>query len=139
MVVTPLAVSAPWWNKLLRASVVPNEEGYLRVRKQQSQLGSDVEGELASSRSRSLAPSPPCGREAAFCGRPLSGGSPTDQAERARIHADLQAVGLALRPCPPPFFPPPLQCGFLLLLHYTVCLRHTACGSIWTSNGWLSL
>ena len=47
VVVTPLAVSAPWWNKLLRASVVPNEEGYLRVRKQQSQLGSDVEGELA--------------------------------------------------------------------------------------------
>ena len=98
MVVTPLPVSAPWWNKLLRASAVPNEEGHLRVRKQQSQLGSDVEGELASSRSRSLAPSPPCGREAAFRGRPLSGGSPIDQAERARIHADLQAVGQALRP-----------------------------------------
>ena len=107
VVVTPLAVSAPWWNKLLRASVVPNAEGYLRVRKQQSQLGSDVEGELAifavdfapvSSRSRSLAPSPPCDRAAAFRGRPLSGGSPADQAERARIHADLQAVGQALRP-----------------------------------------
>ena len=98
VVVTPLPVSAPWWNKLLRASAVPNEEGHLRVRKQQSQLGSDVEGELASSRSRSLAPSPPCGREAAFRGRPLSGGSPIDQAERARIHADLQAVGQALRP-----------------------------------------
>ena len=107
MVVTPLPVSAPWWNKLLRASAVPNEEGHLRVRKQQSQLGSDVEGELAifavdfapvSSRTRSSTPSPPCGREAAFRGRPLSGGSPADQAERARIHADLQAVGLALRP-----------------------------------------
>ena len=94
-------------NKLLRASVVPYEEGYPRVRKQQSQLGPDVEGELAifavdsapvSSRSRSSAPSPPCGREAAFRGRPLSGGSPIDQAERARIHADLQAVGQALRP-----------------------------------------
>ena len=47
VVVTPLAVSAPWWNKLLRASIVPNAEGYLRVRKQQSQLGSDIDGELA--------------------------------------------------------------------------------------------
>ena len=36
IVVTPLAVSAPYWNKLLRSSVVPNEEDYLRVRRQQS-------------------------------------------------------------------------------------------------------
>ena len=89
VVVTPLAVSAPWWNKLLRASVVRNDEGFLRIRKQQSQLGSDVEGELAifavdfapfSSRVRSTPPSSPCGCAAAFRGRPL-GGSTADQAE----------------------------------------------------------
>jgi hypothetical protein len=106
VVVTPLAVSAPWWNKLLRASVVRNDEGFLRIRKQQSQLGSDAEGELAifavdfatlSSRARSALPSPPCGCAAVFRGRP-PGGSPVDQAERARIHQELQAVGLALRP-----------------------------------------
>ena len=45
-------------NKLLRASVVPNEEGYLRVRKQQSQLGSDVEGELQTRPSSNYAASP---------------------------------------------------------------------------------
>ncbi len=33
IVVTPLAVSAPFWNKLLRSSVTPNEEGYIRVRR----------------------------------------------------------------------------------------------------------
>jgi hypothetical protein len=106
VVVTPLAVAAPWWNKLLRASVVRNDEGFLRIRKQQSQLGSDAEGELAifavdfatlSSRARSTLPSPPCGCAAVFRGRP-PGGSPVDQAERARIHQELQAVGLALRP-----------------------------------------
>jgi hypothetical protein len=32
VVVTPLAVSAPYWTKLLRASVVNNTDGYLRVR-----------------------------------------------------------------------------------------------------------
>ncbi len=106
VVVTPLAVSAPWWNKLLRASVVCNDEGFLRIRKQQSQLGSDAEGELAifavdfapfSSRVRPASPSPLCGGAVAFRGRP-PGGSSVDQAERARIHQELQALGLALRP-----------------------------------------
>ena len=106
VVVTPLSVAAPFWNKLLRASVVPNAEGYLRVRRQQSNLGSDVDGELAifavdfascSSRSRAVPCSPPCGHETDFRGR-CPTGSPADQAERARIHAELRAVGLALRP-----------------------------------------
>ena len=105
VVVTPLSVAAPFWNKLLRASVVPNAEGYLRIRRQPAQLDSDVAGELAifavdfapySTRTRAPPCSPPCGREGAFRGRCLAG-SPADQAERARIHAELQAVGLALR------------------------------------------
>ena len=105
LVVTPLAVSAPYWNKLLRASVVRNQEGYLRVRRQPFSAGADVEGELAifavdfaphTIRQRNLNPSPPCGREGEFRGRPLSG-SPLDQAERARIHAELSAVALDLR------------------------------------------
>jgi hypothetical protein len=40
---------------------------------------------------------PPCGRELAFRGRPPAG-SPADTAERARIHEELDRVGLALRP-----------------------------------------
>ena len=47
VVITPLSVAAPFWNKLLRASVVPNAEGYLRVRRQPARLDSDVAGELA--------------------------------------------------------------------------------------------
>jgi hypothetical protein len=106
IVVTPLSVAAPFWNKLLRASVVPNVDGYIRVRRQQPNLGSDFDGELAifavdfaphSSRTRTASCRPPCGREADFRGRCLAG-STADQAERARIHAELQAVGLALRP-----------------------------------------
>ena len=82
IVVTPLAVSAPYWNKLLRSSVVPNEEGYIRIRRQQSSLGSDVDGELAifavdfaehAVRTRPQATSPPCGSEHAYRGRPLLG------------------------------------------------------------------
>ena len=74
-------------NKLLRASVVPNAEGYLRVRRQPVRLDSDVAGELPifavdfapyATRSRASLCSPPCGREGV-------------------IHAKLQAVGLALR------------------------------------------
>ena len=34
VLVTPLSVSAPYWNKLLRSSVVPNAAGYYRVRRQ---------------------------------------------------------------------------------------------------------
>jgi hypothetical protein len=48
VVVTPLAVSAPYWTKLLRASVVSNTDGYLRVRRQQAASSdSDAAGELA--------------------------------------------------------------------------------------------
>ncbi len=48
VVVTPLAVSAPYWTKLLRASVVNNTDGYLRVRRQQAASSdSDAVGELA--------------------------------------------------------------------------------------------
>ena len=80
MVVTPLSVAAPFWNKLLRASIVPIAEGYLRVRRQ-------VTGKLAifavdftpySTRSRASPYSPPCGREDV-------------------IPAKLQTAGLALR------------------------------------------
>jgi hypothetical protein len=34
ILITPLSVAAPFWNKLLRAFVVPNPDGYIRVRKQ---------------------------------------------------------------------------------------------------------
>ena len=105
IVVAPLSVASPSWNKLLRASVIRNGEGYIRVRRQHPFPDADVAGELAlfavdfaatSSRTRLSPPMPPCGREACFRGRdPL--GSPYDQAERARIHAELAAVGLALR------------------------------------------
>ena len=106
VVITPLAVSAPYWSKLLRASVVSGPEGYVRLRKQQSALpDSDAAGELAlfavdfsAGQTRLRTPTaPPCGREAEFRGR-LPSGSLADQAERARIHAHLDAVGLALRP-----------------------------------------
>ena len=106
VVITPLAVSAPYWTKLLRASVIPGPEGYERLRKlQNAPPDSDAAGELAlfavdfaAGQTRLRTPSaPPCGREAEFRGRCPSG-SPADQAERARIHAHLDAVGLALRP-----------------------------------------
>jgi hypothetical protein len=108
ILVAPLAVSAPYWNKLLRASVVPNADGYVRVRRQQSTADSDVPGELAifavdfAPHSTRIHQSPlvdPCGREGAFRGRCPSG-SPADQAERARIRAELSAVTLGLRPRP---------------------------------------
>ena len=35
VVITPLAVPAPYWTKLLRASVIPGPAGYERLRKQQ--------------------------------------------------------------------------------------------------------
>jgi hypothetical protein len=105
VVVTPLAVSAPYWNKLLRASVVTNPDGYIRMRRQSAALGSDAPGQLAifavdfsphSTRRHAHCPAPPCGREGEFRGRCPSG-SPADQAERARIHADLAALALELR------------------------------------------
>jgi hypothetical protein len=105
VVVTPLSVSAPYWNKLLRASVVPNGAGYVRIRRQAADVDSDVRGELAlfavdftrySTRACLAHCLPPCGRELAFRGRPPAG-SPADTAERARIHEELDRVGLALR------------------------------------------
>ena len=105
ILVTPLSVTAPYWNKLLRASVLPAPDAFVRVRRQNYSLGSDTEGELAifavdftnrTSRHRSTPVSPPCGMEASFRGRPLSG-SLHDQAERARIRDALAAVGLAHR------------------------------------------
>ncbi len=39
VVVTPLAVSAPYWTKLLRASVISNTDGYLRIRRGLLRLG----------------------------------------------------------------------------------------------------
>jgi hypothetical protein len=105
IVVTPLSVAAPFWNKLLRASVVQNDAGYLRIRRQQSSADSDVAGELAvfavdfapyASRSPTTASPPGCGMEARFRGRSLLG-SPSDQAERARIRAEILSVGLSLR------------------------------------------
>jgi hypothetical protein len=107
IVVTPLAVSAPFWNKLLRSSVTPNEEGYIRVRRQHAPPGSDVHGELAifavdfapfSSRKRDSLCVPPCGKESLLRGRPLLG-SLADQAERSRIHAEIMKLGDTLRPC----------------------------------------
>jgi hypothetical protein len=105
VVVTPLAVSAPYWTKLLRASVVGNTDGYIRVRRQQAASSdSDAAGELAvfaldfspwSARSRTV-PDAPCGHEGRFRGRDPRG-SPLDIADRARIQADLVALGLAFR------------------------------------------
>ena len=105
LVVAPLSVASPSWNKLLRASVVCNGEGFIRARREHSFPGADVPGELAifavdfaahGSRQRTVVPTPPCGLEHHFRGRDPAG-SPHDQAERARIHAELAAVGLAHR------------------------------------------
>jgi hypothetical protein len=104
IVVTPLSVSAPFCNKLLRASVVPNGAGYVRFRRQTVDVDSDVRGELAlfavdftrySTRACLAQCLPSCGHEHAFRGRPPAG-SPADTAERARIHEELDRVGLRL-------------------------------------------
>ena len=109
IVVTPLSVAAPFWTKLLRASVVANADGYIRTRRQPAPLDSDVEGELAifavdfaphSTRHRLNPCAPPCGAAASFRGRsPL--GSADDQTERAHIHAEILALGTSLRPASP--------------------------------------
>jgi hypothetical protein len=71
-----------------------------------TQWPTDLPGQLAlfavdfannTCRSRAGSPAAPCGSEGAFRGRSLAG-SPSDMADRLRIHADLAAVGLALRP-----------------------------------------
>ena len=105
IVIAPLSVASPSWNKLLRASVLRDGEGYIRVRRQHAFPDADVAGELAifavdfaahSTRTRTSPASPSCGHDARFRGRDPCG-SPHDTAERARIHAELAAVGLALR------------------------------------------
>ncbi len=105
VVVTPLAVSAPYWSKLLRASVVNNEDGYLRVRRQPAAPpDSDAAGELAIfavdfsawSNRRRTQPYPPCGLEGMFRGR-YPRGSSLDHEDRLRIRAHLIQLGLALR------------------------------------------
>jgi hypothetical protein len=105
VVVTPLAVSAPYWTKLLRASVINNTDGYIRVRRQQAAPSdSDAAGELAifavnfspwSKRSRAP-PEPPCGLEGQFRGRDPRG-STLDHEDRTLIRAQLVQLGLALR------------------------------------------
>jgi hypothetical protein len=105
LVVAPLSVASPSWNKLLRASVLRDGVGYVRVRKQHSSPDADVAGELAifavdltanTTRLRSTPVAPPCGHDASFRGRDPAG-SPHDQEERSRIHAELAALGLSLR------------------------------------------
>ncbi len=107
ILVAPPSVSAPYWNKLLWASVVPNAAGYYRIRKEPAEVDSDVRGETAlsavdfslhSQRPCAARCSPLCGSEALFHERPPAG-SPADQAERARIHEELAAVGLTLWAC----------------------------------------
>ncbi len=103
---TPLAVSSPYWAKLLRASVVPNEDGYLRVRHQATAPpDSDAAGELAIfavdfspwRQNRPVDSScPPCGMESSFRGRNPRG-PPPDQEYCQRIRAHMVQLGLALR------------------------------------------
>ena len=73
ILVTPLAVSAPYWSKLLRASVVPNADVYIRIRRQAAAPpDSDAAGELTlfavdfspwCTRRPVDMSSPPCGME----------------------------------------------------------------------------
>jgi len=100
LVVVPLAVSAPYWARLLRASVSQDPKGYTIVRKlQQADPNTDAAGNLAifpvdfwgeKSRLRGDLCVPRCGFEAAFRGRPALG-SLQDQADRARILSELRS------------------------------------------------
>jgi hypothetical protein len=47
IVLAPLAVTAPYWHKLLRASIVPDPKGYHRVRSSFALKDSDLPGQLA--------------------------------------------------------------------------------------------
>ena len=107
LLVVPLAVTAPYWTKLLQASVLPNGAGYVRVRaKQNATRDSDsatalaifaVDFSLSSYRARLQHASPPCDQTSRFRGRPLLG-SLADQAERARIQQSLLELRSSLRP-----------------------------------------
>ena len=106
LLVVPLAVTAPYWNKLLQASVLSNAAGYVRLKPRQGAAGgSDASISLAvfavdfGSRQSRLRPSDlasPCARAAEFRGRPLLGGL-ADQAERSRIHSTLLELRSSLR------------------------------------------
>ena len=82
MVVTPLAVTAQYWNKLLRFSVLPHANGFLRIRARPLPSGNnDTDMDLAlfavnfsRAQTRRRSPSAPgCGQESLFRGRPLLG------------------------------------------------------------------
>ncbi len=115
IVVTPLAVSAPYWSKLLRSAIVRNKKGYIRLRSQQN-CPPGSPSSPSTSRPTLPAPAPPappCGQEAEYRGR-LTAGSPHDQAERRSIHEELAAAHLALRPAPHvPSYPPLAEDEFL--------------------------
>ena len=101
VVVVPLAISAPYWARLLRASVSTDPKGYTAIRKQQqADPTSDAAGNLAvfpvdfwgeKSRLRGDSCVIRCGLEASFRGRP-SAGSIEDQADRARILSELRST-----------------------------------------------
>jgi hypothetical protein len=125
-------------SKLLRASVVSDLQGYRRVRSSFALKDSDLPGHLAlfavdfaiNTCRRITSPfAAPCGLAGAFQGRCLAG-PPSDTADRQSIHADLAAVGLALRPRPAP--PAPARPGITphYFLYYTALLRPVAPGSI---------
>jgi hypothetical protein len=107
IVVVPLAVSAPYWNKLLRFSVTPNADGFLRSRRHQSAPPNSaaspdlaifaVDFSSAQLRVRSQQTTPPCGSESTFRGRHPAG-SPHDQSERGRIHDAIWDLCTTLRP-----------------------------------------
>ena len=115
LVVTPLSVSAPYWNKLLRASVIPGEHGFLRFSRQQQALAdSDRSGDLAlfavdfapSAGRRCADPAvSPCEAFGAHRGRPLLG-SALDQADRALIQQRLSDLRVSLREDDPSSDPP---------------------------------
>jgi hypothetical protein len=104
VVVTPLAVSAPYWTKLFRASVVINTDGCLRSGQQAASSDSDAAGELAifavdfspwSTQSHATPDISSC-HERRFLGRDPRG-SPVDHEDRSLIRAQLVQLGLALR------------------------------------------
>jgi hypothetical protein len=112
IVVVPLAVSAPNWNKLLRFSVTPNKEGFrvIRSRRQQSASPNSaasldlaifaVDFPSVQQRVRSQQTTSPCGFESNLRGRLPAGSPPAhDQSdsEWASIHTAILDLCTALR------------------------------------------
>ena len=101
VVVVPLAVSAPYWVRLLKASISKDPKGFTAIRKQQhADANSDAAGNLAifpvdfwgeKSRLRGDLCVPRCGSEGLYRGRPSLGSIP-DQADRARILSELRST-----------------------------------------------